>query len=67
MRMKMARSATRRAIPLIGNIPLNPLAAGELRAWKKICPRDAETGELRFVFPNGNGIVENHANISNRG
>jgi integrase len=48
-------------------IPLTPLAADELRAWKKICPRDRETGELRFVFPNGNGIVENHANISNRG
>jgi len=43
------------------------LAADELREWKKVCPRDAETGELRFAFPNGNGIVENHANISNRG
>ena len=48
-------------------IPLIPLAARELRAWKNICPRDRETSELRFVFPNGNGIVENHANISNRG
>jgi integrase len=48
-------------------IPLNTLAANELRAWKEICPRDPETGELRFVFPNGNGIVENHSNISNRG
>jgi integrase len=49
------------------HIPLIPLAADELRAWKKLSPRDPETGELRFVFPNGNGIVENHANISNRG
>jgi len=49
------------------SVPLNPLAADELRKWKKVCPRDAETGELHFVFPNGNGMVENHANISNRG
>jgi integrase len=48
-------------------IPLTRRAAAELRAWKTVCPREAETGELRFVCPNGNGIVENHANISNRG
>ena len=48
-------------------IPLTPLAAAELRAWREICPRDPETGELRFIFPNGAGNVENHANISNRG
>jgi integrase len=48
-------------------IPLMPLAAHDLREWKDICPVDAETGELRFVFPNGNGIIENHSNISNRG
>jgi len=48
-------------------IPLTRLAADELRAWKKVCPIDTETGELRFVFPNGNGIIENHSNISNRG
>jgi integrase len=49
------------------HIPLTPLVAGELRAWKEACPRGGETGELRFVFPNGAGNVENHANISNRG
>jgi integrase len=49
------------------HIPLVPLAAQELRAWKEVCPRDPETGELRFVFPNGNGNIENHSNISNRG
>jgi integrase len=48
-------------------IPLSPLVADELRAWKKICPRDAETGEPRYVFPNGAGRIESHANISNRG
>jgi integrase len=48
-------------------IPLVPLAAHDLREWKDICPVDAETGEPRFVFPNGNGIIENHSNISNRG
>jgi integrase len=49
------------------HIPSMPLVADELRVWKEVCPRDAETGELRFVFPNGNGNVENHANIYNRG
>jgi integrase len=48
-------------------IPLTGLAVHELRNWKKVCPVDAEAGQLRFVFPNGNGIIENHANISNRG
>lgn len=48
-------------------IPLTRLAVHELREWKKVCPMDVETGQLRFVFPNGNGIVENHSNISNRG
>jgi integrase len=48
-------------------IPLTPLLAHELSAWKEVCPRDPETGELRFVFPSGNGHVENHSNISNRG
>ena len=48
-------------------IPLVPLAVRELKTWKEICPRDAETGELRYLFPNGIGHIENHANISNRG
>lgn len=48
-------------------IPLTPLAARTLREWREECPRDRDTGKLRFVFPNGNGVVENHANIANRG
>jgi len=49
------------------HVPIPPTVAASLREWKKVCPRDAETGELRYVFPNGNGNVENHANIYNRG
>jgi integrase len=49
------------------SIPLTPLAAAELRAWRKVCPVDPETGELRLVFPNGAGRVENHSNLTNRG
>ena len=49
------------------SIPIPPTVATALRVWKKVCPRDAETGELRFVFPNGRGNVENHANLYNRG
>jgi integrase len=49
------------------SIPIPPTVATSLRVWKKVCPRDAETGELRFVFPNGRGNVENHANLYNRG
>src|SRR5262249_53366431 len=48
-------------------IPIPPNAATALREWKRLCPRDGETGELRFVFPNGVGKVENHANLYNRG
>jgi integrase len=49
------------------HIPLMPLVAAELRAWKPLCPCDRELGELRFVFPNGIGNVENHSNLYNRG
>jgi integrase len=48
-------------------IPLVKLATDTLREWREVCPRDAATGELRFVFPNGVGKIENHSNISNRG
>ena len=34
-----------------------------LRMWKLACPK----GELDLVFPNGNGKVENHSNIVQRG
>jgi integrase len=49
------------------SVPIPPTVANALREWKKVCPVDAETGELRFVFPNGKGNVENHANLYNRG
>jgi integrase len=44
-------------------IPMAPMVANALRDWRLICPR----GEAGLVFPNGNGRVENHANIANRG
>jgi integrase len=42
-------------------IPIPPATLQALKDWKKKCPR----GEL--VFPNGDGNVENHANIVTRG
>jgi integrase len=48
-------------------VPIPPTVAAALREWKKICPIDAETSQLRFVFPNWYGNVENHANLYNRG
>lgn len=57
-------------------VPLPPLVANALREWKLICPRrdigridDAGNAitELHFVFPNGFGNTESHANIVNRG
>jgi integrase len=44
-------------------IPMAPLVANTLREWRLACPK----GALNLVFPNGNGRVENHANIANRG
>jgi hypothetical protein len=47
-----------------------------LREWKLACPKkatvkvDGEGNPIRvldLVFPNGNGNVESHANIINRG
>jgi integrase len=53
-------------------IPTSPMVANALKEWKLTCPRlqeseDAKTGRLWLVFPNGNGNVENHANLANRG
>lgn len=56
-------------------IPVPPLVINTLREWRLVCPkREASLnakGELRhelhFVFPNGNGNPEGHANIINRG
>jgi integrase len=53
-------------------IPMSPMVVNALREWRLACPRlkasegDGE-GRLWLVFPNGNGRVENHANIANRG
>ncbi len=44
-------------------IPMAPMVVNALREWKLACPK----GSLGLVFPNGNGNVENHANIANRG
>jgi integrase len=49
------------------SVPIPPTVAAALREWKKVCPVDAETGQLRFMFPNGKGHVESHANLYNRG
>lgn len=42
-------------------IPIPPATLQALKEWKKKCPRGA------LVFPNGDGNVENHANIVTRG
>jgi len=44
------------------DIPLAPMGANALRAWRDECPE----GELGLVFPNGAGNVENHQNILDR-
>jgi integrase len=43
-------------------IPLGPTVLNTLREWRLACPK----GELGLVFPNGNGNVEDHANIVKR-
>jgi integrase len=47
-------------------IPLAPMVLSALREWKLACPRAAD-GQLGLVFPNGQGKVESHSNIINRG
>jgi integrase len=44
-------------------VPLSPILVDTLREWKLACPK----GEADLVFPNGNGGIENHANIVQRG
>lgn len=44
-------------------VPIPPATLQALREWKLACPR----GKLGLVFPNGEGNVENHANIVTRG
>jgi integrase len=44
-------------------IPMSPMVVNALKEWRLACPK----GPLNLVFPNGNGKVESHANIANRG
>jgi integrase len=46
-------------------VPIPPKTLAALRAWKPQCPK--LEGRQHFVFPNGNGRVELHANIIDRG
>jgi len=55
-------------------IPMSPMVVNALKEWRLACPKvtekqadDSEISRLWLVFPNGNGNVENHANIENRG
>ncbi|EJC77674.1 site-specific recombinase XerD [Rhizobium leguminosarum bv. trifolii WSM2012] len=57
-------------------IPIPPIVVNTLREWRLSCPRrdsgrvDAAGNpimELHYVFPNGKGNLESHANIVNRG
>jgi integrase len=45
------------------SVPLPPMVVNALREHRAACPR----GELRLVFPNGRGRVENYSNIVKRG
>jgi integrase len=47
------------------SIPMSPMVVNTLKEWRLACPK----GTRGFVFPNGNGNgnVESHANIANRG
>jgi integrase len=47
-------------------VPIPPTTLQALKEWKLKCPRNARR-ELQYVFPNGDGNVENHANIVTRG
>jgi integrase len=53
-------------------IPMAPIVVNALKEWRLVCPKlkpagGAGEGHLGLVFPNGQGRVENHANIANRG
>ncbi|NUU39626.1 tyrosine-type recombinase/integrase [Tardiphaga robiniae] len=45
------------------SIPVPSLVINSLREWKLLCPK----GDLGLVFPTGNGKVESHSNIAQRG
>jgi integrase len=48
-------------------VPIPPTTLNALREWKLQCPKQASTGKMHYVFPNGQGNVEAHANIVTRG
>jgi integrase len=45
------------------SIPCPPMVINALREWKLVCPK----GDLGLVFPTGNGNIESHSNIVQRG
>jgi integrase len=47
-------------------VPIPPSTLHALREWKLKCPKRAQ-GDQHYVFPNGQGNVEAHANIITRG
>ena len=48
-------------------VPVPPMTLNALREWKLLCPKQKATGKPHYVFPNGEGNVEAHANIVTRG
>lgn len=48
-------------------VPVPPTTLNVLREWKLACPKQKATGRVHFVFPNGEGNIESHANIVTRG
>lgn len=46
-------------------VPMPPTLVQELRKWQLVCPK--KDGKLSLVFPNGDGNVEFHVNIIERG
>jgi len=51
------------------SVPIPPTTLNVLKEWKLRCPKRevGERSELHYVFPNGSGNVEAHANIVTRG
>jgi integrase len=47
-------------------VPIPPSTLNALREWKLKCPKRAQ-GDQHYIFPNGQGNVESHANIITRG
>jgi integrase len=45
------------------SIPVPPIVLNAIREWKLVCPKR----DLGLVFPTGNGKVESHSNIVQRG